>query len=228
VKSAARIGYEDPMRIVVAGTGTEIGKTHVSCALARHLARSQPVLALKPVESGGVEDARALSAACGVASLPFHALGEPISPHLAARREGRAIALEPIRRWVEERERSQPEDVTTLIETAGGLFSPLGPGLSNADLARALDPDALLLVAPDRLGVLHDVAATLAAWRDAAVVVLSAPEHPDASTGTNAAELASLGLADVAAVFPRAAIDASEAEAAAARLARVVAATAGG
>ena len=50
-----------------------------------------------------------------------------------------------------------------------------------------------VLVASDRLGVLHDVCATLAAMRAHGAcpdyLVLSAPAQADASTGTNAAEL---------------------------------------
>ena len=78
-------------RVVVSGTGTEIGKTHVTAALTRALATLAPVVALKPVESGGDADARALSLACGVANAPCVALADPVSPHLAARREGRTI-----------------------------------------------------------------------------------------------------------------------------------------
>ena len=73
----------------------------------------------------------------------------------------------------------------------------------------ALSPTLHVLVAPDRLGVLHDVGAALAAWPDAPEtwVVLSAPAASDASTGDNAAELETLGIARVAAVFPHAASD---------------------
>ena len=49
----------------------------------------------------------------------------------------------------------------TIIETAGGLFTPLGRGVTNLDLVRALGPSVVLLVAPDRLGVLHELTATL-------------------------------------------------------------------
>ena len=57
----------------------------------------------------------------------------------------------------------------------------------------ALDPAIWLLVASDRLGVLHDVNSTLAAMQAKsaapAALVLSAPGEPDASTGTNSHEL---------------------------------------
>jgi dethiobiotin synthetase len=85
-----------------------------------------------------------------------------------------------------------------LVETAGGLFSPLAESLTNWDVARSLEPARWLLVAPDALGVLHDVTATLGAaaarGRTPDLVVLSAAREPDASTGTNAGELQRLGL----------------------------------
>ena len=213
------------MRVAVAGTGTEIGKTHIGCALAMHLKPS--ALALKPIESGGTADAEALSAACGVDHRPLYAFPDPISPHLCAKRAGEPIVIERIVAWVDEhRSRATAEHV--LIETAGGLYSPLGPSIVNADLARALKPDVLLVVAPDRLGVLHDVSATLRAWGEGGprvVLALSAPEVADASTTTNADELAALGIADVAAVFVRAPLDSPETQRAAARLAAAITST---
>jgi dethiobiotin synthetase len=79
----------------------------------------------------------------------------------------------------------------TLIETAGGAFSPLGNGLTNFDLAVKLQPALLVVVAPDSLGVLHDVTATLRSMADSRphLLALSQSREPDASTGTNAAEL---------------------------------------
>jgi dethiobiotin synthetase len=86
----------------------------------------------------------------------------------------------------------------TLIETAGGVFSPLNEESTNLDLALRLQPALLLLVAPDSLGVLHDVSATLRAMAGSppALVALSAGRAPDASTGRNATELERV-------VFPR-------------------------
>ena len=74
----------------------------------------------------------------------------------------------------------------TIIETAGGVFSPLALGLSNFELARALEPAIWVLVAADALGVLHDVSATLkamrASGREPDHLVLSGAREPDAST----------------------------------------------
>jgi dethiobiotin synthetase len=189
--------------VVVSGTGTEIGKTHTSEALLlAWRARGMRAVGVKPVESGvpadGASDAAAPTDAARLArASSFHvkpfgvALRDPISPHLAARRQGVTIRAEPL---VDAVRALLPSADLLLVELPGGLFSPLADDLLNAGLAARLAPDAVLLVAPDRLGVLHDTIATTRAAAATALridaLLLVAPERPDASTGTNAAELA--------------------------------------
>ena len=219
------------MRVVVLGCGTGVGKTRLSVALLRALvARGVPVLGLKPIESGiergdapnvpaSGSDAAALAAAGSLKMEmphPLYALRAPVSPHLAARSAGAQIDVKRVASWVAQAE----QNVTcvtsrvvadsahwTLIETAGGVFSPLGPGVTNFELALALEPATWVLVAADALGVLHDVSATLRAMRacgrEPEHLVLSGAREPDASTGSNATELATLGIARPSAVLAR-------------------------
>ncbi|HTQ06758.1 MAG TPA: dethiobiotin synthase [Polyangiaceae bacterium] len=209
-------------RVVVVGTGTGVGKTWLSCALLRRLrALGHAPLGLKPIESGvspGADtDARSLALAAGHAedgtavsatTAPPYRLADPISPHLAARRAGVTIELEAALRYVQQQESGMAPSgrPVAVIESAGGLFSPLAPGMTNFDLARALDPAAWLLVAPDALGVLHDVTATLTAARALGrvpdAVALCRARPADASTGTNADELARLAISRKPWVFP--------------------------
>jgi dethiobiotin synthetase len=187
------------MRIAVVATGTNVGKTHVTCALLAHLrASSIPAIGYKPISSGGVEDAESLGRAGGDYVAPTYALERPVSPHLAAREEGVTIDLERIRERALELER---RGGILVVETAGGLLSPLGEGTSNLDLVRVLEAKPFL-VAPDRLGVLHDVSACMRTL--AMPIVFSAPSSPDDSTGTNAEEIERLRLGKVIASFPRA------------------------
>jgi dethiobiotin synthetase len=128
---------------------------------------------------------------------------EPLSPHLAARRTGTTIDLRTVAAWVD----AHPCP-WLLVETAGGLLSPLAPSITNLELARTVRPDALLIVAQDRLGVLHDVTACIVALRALApelgcIFVLQPPAESDLSTGTNASELVALGLADQVFTMPR-------------------------
>jgi dethiobiotin synthetase len=216
------------MRIVVVGTGTEIGKTHVTtCLLAHARKQGRRMAAYKPVATGvegRCDDADQHAAALGSAPLPpTFAYRRPVSPHLAAREEGRPIDLAVIRRRADEIASGME---TVIIEAAGGLFSPLGETITNVDLVHQLQPAAVVLVAPDRLGVLHDLGACLVAARARGVVVsaivLSAPATPDDSTGTNAAEVERIGLGTVVATFPRAALDDPRSLQAAARLLAVI------
>lgn len=209
-------------RLVVVGTGTGVGKTYVTAALARAIRRTHPehlVFALKPIESGVVEgtasDAALLEAAssfpCAPAPHPLYAFRDPVSPHLAARRAGAGpIDVERVAKWLRDWEEDMASHVMSrmawcLIETAGAVFSPLSSTALNFDLARALDPAIWVLVGHDGLGILHDLRVTLEAMarrgRDPDYVVLSAAREPDASTGSNAAELAELGIARSAATL---------------------------
>lgn len=208
-------------RALILGTGTGVGKTYVTAALARALARSgADVRARKPVETGiappsarrrgppAPTDAATLDA---VSSLPaprphpLFAFRQPVSPHLAARAQKVRISVPRIRSWLDADDQRRRSDMTThavswqLVETAGGLFSPLGRRTTNLDLALALDASVWILVAHDGLGVLHDVRATLLALRSLTprapdYLVLSQSRAADASTGTNARELPRLGL----------------------------------
>lgn len=200
------------MRLAIVGAGTGVGKTHLGVALARALALqgAGAVAALKPIESGVTGESETDAAQLAAASTfhvkhpPPYTFAEPISPHLAARRSGVTIALGRVTAWVEE-----AVCPWVIVETAGGLLSPLGPGLTNLDLTRALAPQVVILVALDRLGVLHEVAACTVALRTLAselgelAVVLQAPEVPDLSTGTNAEELKALGTAQHVFTLPR-------------------------
>ncbi|MET0594205.1 MAG: dethiobiotin synthase [Polyangiaceae bacterium] len=268
------------IRVAVVGTGTEIGKTHVSCALLRFWSASCRVVGLKPIETGvGLEevagtrgrrnggtsvepsDQERLAEAARVFHVKqvggrptpragsFHvkqsarqrgplavpsltsikgggrptgqrrarvgspplrslfAFSDPVSPHLAARDAGVRIDLGAIERWV-----ADHQAPITVVETAGALFSPVGYGTTNFDLVQSLRPDIVVLVAPDRLGVLHDLTTTLAlaAARGGPelAIVLSGPARSDTSTGRNAAEIEALGIGHVVAEFPRAAANA--------------------
>jgi dethiobiotin synthetase len=231
-----------PVLVLVVGTGTDVGKTHVSCALlaAARVSATSPLRGFKPLLSGvsPTVAARLASAsldytnadsepadACdaerhgfaqGEAPFqPLHVFAAPVSPHLAARLEGKELDFPRLTLACVEAAESLRPGVGLLVETAGGLFSPCTTTTTYADLAVTLATThaarvslRIVLVAPDRLGVIHDLRATLLALAAVGssvepVVVLSAPSTPDASTGTNQAELGTLGITSVSAVFPR-------------------------
>jgi dethiobiotin synthetase len=207
-------------RVVVLGTGTAVGKTYVSCALIRALrGHGASAIGLKPVETGvrgndskfHTTDAQLLERAAELAIRAPHpawSFEEAVSPHLAAKRARQVLEPAAIAQWVHQIEFDMTPHVTShratswcVIETAGGVLSPLSGSASNFDLAQALSPAIWVLVAPDALGVLHEVRATLLAMavlgRKPDYVVLSAARASDASTGTNARELEDLGITRV-------------------------------
>lgn len=193
--------------VAITGTATEIGKTHFGEALLRRLAsRGLRVFGAKPIESGvgvGRSDADRLGSASSFhVKHPRVALRTPISPHLAARRELAFINLAALAQGL--RAAQESADIL-LVELPGGLFTPLTEGALNIDFLRLLPCDDILLVAPDRLGVLHDVLATTRAAPDVAFsgIVLIAPPQPDASTGTNGDELRRFTPVPILATVPR-------------------------
>ncbi len=179
----------------ITGTDTGVGKTVLTALLTRYLReRGVNAAALKPVCSGGRDDARELCAAGdGVLALdevnPWH-FRAPMAPVLAARRERRRVKLSQVLARIRALQKSF--DVL-LIEGAGGLLSPLGENFDSRDLIVSLRT-APIVVCPNRLGAVNQVLLTLQALppRTAARarVVLMSPSKPDVFTKTNAGLLA--------------------------------------
>jgi dethiobiotin synthetase len=178
--------------LFVTGTGTDIGKTYVSCALIRALkARGAVVDAFKPVVSGfdprdaAASDPARLAAALGDPGAVFRIAPRryraPLSPNIAARLEGQTLVddmvIDAVARAAEIR------DGLLLVEGAGGVMSPLTDGETNLDMITALGAP-VLLVAGSYLGTISHVLTALVALRaakaDVAAVVMSeSPDAPD-------------------------------------------------
>jgi dethiobiotin synthetase len=198
--------------VVLIGTGTSVGKTYLAERMLRAFARDgRSAVGFKPVESGVSGDAESDIARLDRAStfhvkppLASQTFAAPVAPHLAARKEGRRVDVAAIRREVQRGAASGAE--VLLVELPGGAFSPVADGVSGADLVRAFPGATVLLVAPDRLGVLHDVTATTLACAarglPLAGIVLNAAGPHDPSTGTNAVELLGLVRAPLLARIP--------------------------
>ncbi|MFT7619190.1 MAG: dethiobiotin synthase [Planctomycetota bacterium] len=162
--------------IVITGTGTEIGKTYFGCLLAKFATDAGiDTHAIKPVESGCdgsfVEDGQLLANATGQewprqAYIRLHA---PLAPCVAADLEG--VNLDPSV-WVTAIKESSPVHDLTLIETAGGLLSPLAWGFDTTHLARDLGA-ACIVVAANRLGCIHEIRTVLAVLRHEEIPVVS-------------------------------------------------------
>lgn len=150
--------------VVVTGTGTEIGKTWISARLLEQWrAGGLRVAARKPAQSfvpgEGPTDAEILGEASGadpeVVCPPGRWYPVPLAPPMAARRLGGTRldlgALLAELCWPDD-----PVDLA-VVETAGGLRSPQADDGDALDLAAALRPDAVVLVADAGLGTLNAV-----------------------------------------------------------------------
>ena len=123
----------------ITATGTDIGKTYVSANLLRHWRREQrPVAALKPVMSGFDPQAVAASDAGQLLlamDAPMDAGGlnlispwrfaAPLSPDMAAAREGKTIPYDKLVATCRSVAGMMPDDGRLVIEGVGGVFVPI-------------------------------------------------------------------------------------------------------
>lgn len=140
----------------VTGTDTGVGKTLVASALLHRLhERHARVAGMKPVAAGAPDDVAALQAASSIdaptALVNPYLLSAPVSPHIAAHRDGMTISLTTI---VDAFHRLRENADAVVVEGAGGFRVPLGDSLDGADLAVALGLPVVLVVGM-RLGCLN-------------------------------------------------------------------------
>ncbi|MBP6012697.1 MAG: dethiobiotin synthase [Alphaproteobacteria bacterium] len=170
----------------ITATGTELGKTYVACRLIEALrARGTAVDAIKPVLSG-FDPADAAASDSG---LILQALGRPananeidtispwrfkapLSPDMAAEREGARLALDQVAAFCR-----KPRAGITLIEGAGGIMSPLGHDFTNLDLIKALDVRTIL-IAGTYLGTISHTLTACAVRPHAAIVLSESTASP--------------------------------------------------
>lgn len=197
--------------LVVSGTGTEIGKTVVTAAVAASaVAAGRSVAVLKPAQTGVGPaergDADEVARLAGpVTARELARYPDPLAPGTAAARAG----LPPVR----------PEDVAktatelaadhdlVLVEGAGGLlvrFDEAGGTL--ADAAELLGAPVLLVV-PAGLGTLNSTALTARELRGrgvdlAGLVIGSWPADPDLAMRCNLSDLPVVADAPLVGALP--------------------------
>jgi len=164
--------------VVVAGTATEVGKTFVAAALLVRLAAAgSRVAARKPAQSYAPGDLRTdadvLAAATDddpTAVCPRHRWYEtPMAPPMAAEALGRPSFT--VADLVTELDWPDAVDVG-VVETAGGVRSPIAGDGDCASLASALGPDLVVLVADAGLGTINAVRLSAGAVAPLPLVVL--------------------------------------------------------
>lgn len=185
--------------LVVTGTGTEIGKTVTTAAVAAVAVRAgRSVAVLKPAqtgvapgESGDVDEVVRL-AGHTVTPVELGRYPEPLAPGTAAARAG----LAPVRpsEVAAAAEKLAASHDLVLVEGAGGLLVHFdAEGSTLADAARLLGAP-VLVVAQAGLGTLNAVQLTAEALRargldQAGVVIGSWPRQPGLAERCNVADL---------------------------------------
>jgi dethiobiotin synthetase len=144
--------------IFITATGTDIGKTYLATALIRHLRdKGHAVDALKPVVTGfdparpEASDSGRLLVALGRAVTPDEIArispwryAAPLSPDLAAAREGRTLDFDQLVEFSRKAVRERPGQL--LIEGIGGIMVPLDARRTVLDWMSALKIPLLLVV----------------------------------------------------------------------------------
>ncbi len=150
--------------VFIAGTDTEIGKTHVSTSLLHALrAAGYTACGMKPVASGseatpdGLRNADALALQAASVPCPDYArvnpcaMRAPVSPHLAARQDGVEVGMDVIRHAYAE---LASDHQRIVVEGIGGWMVPLREDLLASALPRELGLPVILVVGL-RLGALN-------------------------------------------------------------------------
>ncbi|MEU9990852.1 dethiobiotin synthase [Streptomyces sp. NPDC048045] len=197
--------------LVITGTGTEVGKTVTTAAVAASaLAAGRSVAVLKAAQTGVGPDERGdadevVRLAGPVTTAELARFPEPLAPGTAARRAGMA----PVRptEVAEAAAKLAAEHDLVLIEGAGGLlvrFDEAGGTL--ADAAQLLNAP-VLVVATAGLGTLNTTELTARELRSrdlepAGVVIGSWPDAPDLASRCNVADLPEVAGAPLLGAVP--------------------------
>lgn len=188
--------------LVVTGTGTGVGKTVVTSAIAAlAVAAGRRVAVLKPAQTGveagqpgDVDEVRRL-AGPSVTCRELARFPDPLAPATAARRAGTA-PVTPLAVAAAARELAASHDLV-LVEGAGGLLVRFDDaGGTIAEAAAALGAP-VLVVASAGLGTLNHTALTVEALRSrglccVGVVIGAWPAEPDLAARCNLADLPSV------------------------------------
>lgn len=178
-------------RYFITSSGTGIGKTVVTCTLTRQLrAQGLNVRTLKPIitdfaehrmeESDTYEIIHALGHAVSAETIaqvsPWRFIA-PLSPDMAAARDGRSIDFDDLIEFCA----PQHEDIQ-LIEGVGGAFVPIDDTHLVSDWIKALNIPVILVVG-SYLGTLSHTIATVRALEAqeiaiAALVISESEESP--------------------------------------------------
>lgn len=187
--------------LVVTGTGTGIGKTMATAALACYARLAGiDVAVCKPVQTGtrdGDDDLAEVARLAGVTELHYLVkFPEPLAPLAAAQHESSELPTRAA--FLDLVAAADRPGRLTLVEGAGGLLVEIGAGgVTLRDIASDLGAPVLTVVAPG-LGTLNHTRLTLEALahngiESAGLVIGAWPAQPGPAEIDNRDALARLG-----------------------------------
>lgn len=170
----------------IIGTDTGVGKTVIAGALAAVLKKKGiDVGVMKPVATGGWDDARFLIRAAGVKDNLFlvnpYCLGTPVVPAVAAEIEGVKIDIRKIKNAYEEL--SKRHDIL-IVEGVGGLLVPIYKSYLVTDLINELKLPVIIVAKPG-LGTINHTLLTIRQAKVSRINVLGViiSNYDDANAG---------------------------------------------
>lgn len=157
----------------ITGTDTGVGKTIIAGALAAAFReKGIDVGVMKPVASGGWDDARFLIKSAGVEDNIFlvnpYCLATPVAPAVAAEIEKLKIDIRRIKAAYEELSRRHE---MLIVEGVGGLLVPIYKKYLVTDLIKDLDLP-IIIVAKPGLGTINHTLLTISQARRSRIKVL--------------------------------------------------------
>lgn len=184
-------------RIVVTGTDTDVGKTHVVAALAKALSADRVI---KPVQSGLPADVDQINAMVGRdVAEDWHRIDPPLAPETAAFEL--ELTLPPVEEYTS---RLRDFDGTVIVEGSGGVLVRLDLEENTiVDLALAIDAE-VVVVTRDTLGTLNHTGLTVEHLRSRGIepVLVIGAAHSSEEGQRNQRELVRLTGCRVVGVVP--------------------------
>lgn len=162
------------MKIIVAGSGTNVGKTVVSAILSLILQADY----WKPIECGS-SDTKTIKKWIAPSKVhrPIYSFKAPFSPHHAARLENQTIQVDQI---------TPPITAKPLIiESVGGIFVPLTTKILTIDLFASWH-FSWILVSKHYLGSINHTLLTVQALKERNIsllgIIFNGTPNPDSET----------------------------------------------
>lgn len=156
------------MSILIAATGTNIGKTICSALLIAKYSKINRIRYWKPIQTGAGHDSdtntiELLTNGIQESFQPTYEFQFPSSPDLAARREGMTININTLQdEFIKNQNTCKINNERILVETAGGVMVPLNEEALTIDFIKMLGLPVLLILSRE-LGTINHSILTLQA-----------------------------------------------------------------